>query len=343
MNKADLLAESQSHLAYNATNINIPKDNKLNIYMGIGFWSAQNGLSLGLPVDVMQMLLSAVVLRSQIEEVNPGKPSKVVILLADSMAIREGADKDKVFELVSLYKKCLSPLLALLNMTANSEVILSSKLEEAKEYQAALQLLDQDPVMQTLKSNATHYAYIRTQTAITHYLHTHQDVGVKVGWINKASSRQLNNHSTSPIKSWDEMRFDRIYRSICQNSTLQCLYAKAGLKQHIRPGQGGRLQMQVHEGCPYTAYEEDRRYIIQTDHQLDIKKICWLKKRVAAQWKCVANVCSDLRQLKIVNDKILPVNCIQKSHDVTTVYRMLNYWSNILEPSEQPQKAKSTI
>lgn len=104
VNISETLSKWLSLLTYNGNSIITPKDN-LNIYMGIGLWSVRDGLSESLPIDVMQMLLSATVMRSQIMEANHGKSSKVILLIADSMAIREGAEKEKVSQLVRIYKK----------------------------------------------------------------------------------------------------------------------------------------------------------------------------------------------------------------------------------------------
>src|ERR1700733_12668748 len=96
VNISETLTQGLSLLTYNGDNIITPKDNQLNIFMGIGLWSVRDGLSEGLPIDVMQMLLSATMMRSQILEANRGKSSKIIVLIADSMAVREGADKERV-------------------------------------------------------------------------------------------------------------------------------------------------------------------------------------------------------------------------------------------------------
>lgn len=70
INTTRILSQGLSLLTYNRDNIITPKDNQLNIFMGIGLWSVRDGLSEGLPIDVMQMLLSATMMRSQILEAN---------------------------------------------------------------------------------------------------------------------------------------------------------------------------------------------------------------------------------------------------------------------------------
>lgn len=318
--RTEILSQSLASLTYNGGSLKIPKEQKLNIYMGIGLWSAKDGLTTALPVDVMQMLLSATVLRTQISEANPGKQSNVILLIADSMAVNEGADQYKVAEIVSLYKKCLDPLLGLLNLKEHAEIMLSSDLEGTGEYQATLHSLKSSKILQQLEGDGQHYNYICTQTAITQCLYAKRDVGVKVGWLLKSSGEKLNDRSDPA--SWDELKFDRLHQAICPDSTIQSLYARAGMKQ------GRRQDIQIEEGCPYTAYEKDSRYVVQTQNKRDISTICPLQKRVAAQWQGVADVCTRLREMQIVSDRILPDPCIHPTNNVVTVYRMLNHWSN---------------
>lgn len=343
LNTTEMLSQSLSLLTYNGDNIKTPKGNQLNMYMGIGLWSKKDGLSEGLPVDVMQMLLSATILRSQIKEANIDKPSKVIILIADSMAIREGAEGEKVSQLVLLYKKSLQSLLDLLNVKDSSEIVLSSDLEKDTEYQTTLKSLEQSSILEQLrKEDEAHYAYIRTQTAITLYMHTRRNVGIKVGWICADSGNQLRDRKIEPksLKNWDELKFDRWCEAICPDSTIQCLYAKAGMKQ----SKHGK-DVSVSEGCPYTAYVRDQRYIVQTHNKKEIKAICSLQKRVASHWKDVAKVCSNLMQTKIASGSLLPVDCIKKSNDIATVYNMLNHWSNasMLSSGKEASNTDSTL
>jgi hypothetical protein len=285
--------------------------------MGIGFWSVKHGLSEGLPVDVMRMLLAAAILRLQILEGNPEKKSKVILLLADSMAIKEGAEENKVVKIVSLYKKSLEPLVDLLGLKASSEILLSSDLEENEVNQKTLESIKQSETLKEIKKeDKVHYAYIRTQTAITEYMNNCEGVGIKIGWICKESSKQLSNSviSLKSINQWDELTFDLLHKLICPNSTVQCVYTKAGW----------RLSG---EKCPYTAFSKDQRITINTRNKRNI--IYPPEKRVVANWKGVVKVCTNLIQAKKINDKLLLKDCIKENNDKATVCNMLNYWINI--------------
>lgn len=328
-NETGILSQSLASITYNGSSLNIPQDKKLNIYMGIGLWSARDGLSTNLPVDIMQMLLSAAVLRSQIREANPEKNSKVILLIADSMAVREGADRYKVAQIALVYQKAIAQLLDLLNLQECAEIILSSDLEASDKFRQTHQLIESSDVIRSY-TDETSRNYVCTQTAITHYFHTYRDVGVKVGWIMQSSSQKLKDPVIDELP-WDELKFDRLHQIICRTSTIQCLYAKAGLKQK-RTGQS----VEVNEGCPYTAYENDFRMVVQLEKQkeraeaaaLPVKSRQAVNKRIAKQWKEVAKVCSALKAMQIVSDRLLPDSCIVKNQDVKTVCNMLDHWSN---------------
>lgn len=314
-----------SEVTYNGNSIKVPEENHLNIFMGIGVWSSGDGLSQGLPIDVMQMLLSATIMRSQIIEANPGKSSKVIILLADSMATREGAGIEDVARLIHIYKRSLEPLLELLNIKESSEIILSSELEGQTEYDEVVASVESSHTIQRLKEESPlHYAYVRTQTAITRYMERHRDAGIKVGWIYEESSREVNGRTRAEVlKRWDELKFDRWCEEILEDSSMQYLYTKSGLKQ---PKHGKNVA--VREGCPYTAYEQDNRYILQTESPKDIKDTLSLQKSVKDRWIGVARVCSYLIQERLVDCRLLPDDCIRRNNQIATIYNMLNYWVN---------------
>lgn len=332
INTAEVLSQGLSILTYNGNNIAPLQDHQLNIFMGIGLWSVRDGLSKGLPVDVMQMLLSAALMRSQIMGANQGRSSKVIILIADSMAIREGAEQEKVSLLVRIYKKSLETLLDLLSIKESSEIILSSELESSNPYKEVLKSVKNSQIVRQLKEeDETHYAYIRTQVAITRYMSIHGQAGIKVGWIFAESSKQLQGRATAQsLKPWDELKFDRWCVEICPDSTMQYLYTKAGLKQS-----GNDKKISVSEGCPYTAYPRDQRYIVRTQDKKDIKTICPIQKRTASHWKDIAELCSNLIKAHLVHRELLSENCIKNSNVIGTVYNMLNHWTN---PPDLPMR-----
>lgn len=105
MNIQDVNAKDLSLVTYNSGSLKASNPGHSHIYVGIGLWSKRNHLSEGLPVDVMHMLLAAKLV--QVTHTN----AKVVILIADSMAIREGADSIQTEQIVLIYKKAWSACL----------------------------------------------------------------------------------------------------------------------------------------------------------------------------------------------------------------------------------------
>lgn len=323
---SDVLSQGLSQITYNGNGLVTPKDSRLNIFMGLGLWSMDHGLSEGLPIDVMSMLLSATLMRTKIMETNLGSSSKIILLLADSMAVREGAEKEKVLKVVEVYKKSLLPLLDLLNIKESSEFVLSSELETSQQYLEVVESIESSQVVQQLREeDEKHYAYIRTQTAIASYMNSYRQVGIKVGWIYADSESSIcRSLSSQELKRWDELKFDRWCAEICKDVKMEYLYARAGVKQ-IRTGKSINLL----EGCPYTAYATDQRYVIQTLAKKDITTIARVTKGVAARWHRVAEVCSGLMGSHIVQGGLLPEGCLQKEHAINTVLNMLNHWINL--------------
>lgn len=317
----NILSQGLDVITYNSNKIKIPKD-KPHIYMGIGLYSKRDGLSEALPIDVMQMLLPAKMMSLQIKEANLGKPSRVIILIADSMAIREGAKQEQVSKLTEIYKKSLMCLLDLLDMTDDSEIVLSSELEKCTEYQKTFKSIENSEPVRLLKiKDPAHCAYIISQTANTICMNEYRNVGIKVGWIRAESNKQLNSCvSPESLKSWDELSFDLRCGAIRPDLKIQYLYTRAGLNQSRR----GKYT-NVSEGCPYTAYH-GARYVVRPGDKGNIITTYRLQKRVSKPWRRLAEVCWSLMQENVVSNTLLPKDCIQKNHAIATVYNMLNHW-----------------
>lgn len=325
------LSQSLSLLTYNGDQICIPTGKKLNLYMGIGLWSHLDHLSMGLPIDVIQMLLSAAILRLKIVDANPLKSSKIIILIADSMAVKEGAEQIQVNAITSIYQQCLEPLLTLLSIKEWTSIILSSQLEKEPFYQETLQVISQTKAVQEYAGDREHYHYICTQSAITQTMSLYQDVGIKVGWIHKNSVKHLNNHNLDQLKNWDELKFD----TICKISgcAVQYLYAKAGLKLISKPE-----NIEIREGCPYTAYSGHYRYVIISEGN-DFKEIDKPLSRVAKHWMPIIQACLLLKSIDVLNAKTLPEK-VHMTNNTVAVQQCLSYWVNLLVDSEETKENK---
>lgn len=321
LNLSTQICHGLNALTYNGDALS-PIDSHPNIYMGLGLWSVKDGLSQGLPVDVMQMLLAAALMRLKTMASSP-IPCKVVILIADSMAEREGAEREAIQRITSIYRESLTALLNTLKL--DYEILLASEIEITKEFGAALAKVDSSPLMQTIiRTDSLHCRYIRSETAISLYMHDYLKVGIKVGWMEKSAGEAfLKKSDLCSAGTWNERRFDRLFDAISHGTSLQYLYARAGLKQRAY----GK-QVNIKEGCPYTAYPEDRRYVIQTERMQELKAVSYVKKKTGAHWQEVAAVCDGLIQAEAAYPELLPIDCLQKNNVRGTVYRMLNHWVN---------------
>jgi hypothetical protein len=306
-NNQEILSRSLVELTYNGEDLMRElRGLRSNIYMGLGLWSKKNGLSQGLPVDVMQMLLPAAVLRQAMLEAHPLCDSRIIILIAESMAIREGANRDQVSKIVELYKKSLERLLEMLNIRQCTEIVLTSSIEQTTDFEAIRTSLEgKKTVKEMRRKDPDHCIYQITQTAMSYYMHLNQNVGIKVGWsLNKAGS-------------WDEPRFDKVYAKIFPESNLKYLYVKAGVKLINADWRGG---------CPYTAFKDDSSCIVQIEGDAKIDRSYCDQALVKNHWKGVAKLCSDLATASFVNASILPEDCIRED-DISTIHRLLNHWA----------------
>ncbi len=175
-------------LVWNGDEITMPEEGSRNCYMGLGMWSRTSGLSVGLPIDVIHMLVLAKVATRWM-----GDKSKLYILIADGMAISEGADPEEVRKITEIYKRSLQPYIDMLFLKA--KIVCFSDIE-------------------TLIGISE--SYTARQTAVTKFMKMRKGVGVKIGW---KTTLPFSEHC------WDERRFDKI-----TGRDLQYLYSKAGLK-----------------------------------------------------------------------------------------------------------------
>lgn len=251
-------------LTHNVLNPLEKNSKKNNIYMGIGIWSKKNGLSEGLPVDIIKMLLAAKVAALTLHS------RRVIILIPDSMAKNEGADQKEVDKIILVYRKCLASLIDLLNMNDCAEIMLSSKLEKKEEYIKTHANMAASESVKKLKCKSEHKYYIATQSTITQHMHLHENVGVKIGWV-KAKGIPLiaKDEELSDLSRYDELEFDLIYKGLCPESRMQYLYVDAGSKHLIKQG-----AINYQEAPPYTAFSADHRYTMQTSIQKSIVDTC---------------------------------------------------------------------
>lgn len=328
LNSATLsnLTRQLSCMSLNAEQANPPCEYN-HIFLGIGLWSAIEHLTTGLPVDVMPMLLSATLQRAKILCQKPETESKLIILIADSMAVAEGAAVEEVALRVEQYQQALLSLLELLNMLPHTEIILSSQLIEDSNYQEMLKEIEAHEVSTQLQiHDALHYRYIVTQVTITEYLHRYAQVGTKVGWIDKKSTPSLlTSNSAEGIPNWNELKFDLYYKKMFPESQMVFLYTQAGIKFKSQ----GRDAV-IEEACPYTAFPSWKRYLVLAEQPTQrVKEVFPVNKGVARKWKDVITACENLKgTCPGLLPNVLPEDYVHAQNDVVNTEKVLDYWVN---------------
>lgn len=197
------------------------------------------------------------------------------------------------------------PLLDLLNLKDSAEILLCSELNNNPNYNACYEnTVKKIERIAEYRDDIDHRDYITTQTAITEYLHSCQDVGIKVGWRMPDIVPKPGSQPKKEESKWDEERFDNIYQSIYSDSKLQILHAKSGLRI--------TKDNTCWSECPYTGFEGDNRLILQHSTIINIKK--W-NKTITNHWKDVAEGCLALRKIEAVSNNILPIECMHRTKE----------------------------
>lgn len=232
---------------------------KKNITVGFGFVSHNNGLSMGVPIDIYTMLLTAEDARRQVIE----EGAKVHVLIGDHFAFESHhqscEDISKVRKIRDKYIKKIKHILINLGVEQHyvfhlsSEIIISeaykslrAELEEQVEKINDFVQVDIEPKEMISKKgkhiistdtweilNPTLYSrydqsnrkYFLDQTAIFRYMFEKQGCGIKVSWAKAHQSSKI-----SRSVSFDEPHFDRFYRDLYfdHEARLSFIYTKPG-------------------------------------------------------------------------------------------------------------------
>lgn len=299
---------------YNHQDINVSRT-LCNIKVGLGMWSRRYGLSEGLPIDVIQMLLSAAAMRHKIIMANPGRDSKIYILIADSLAFEEGANPNKLNIVQNAYIDAINKILRLLKIDKHTEIILSSTLVHKVEFQQLVQELRTHTLFDKEVADGDHFHYMLQQTALTQFFHTHYQVGVKLGWIYKSTRVLLKTFA--PASKWDEYFFDYTHRTIFGNvNTLQYLYAKAGIKQ--------TNEGQAEETVPYIGFKKDYRLFLTEP----VTRISKIPKMVVTHWTGIANACKAMADVGLFGKELIPESIFHPRNNVATILNFINHLQN---------------
>lgn len=313
-----LLSELAYPIASMTPKFDIPTGKKLNMYMGVGFWSHDNGLSCGLPVDIIRMILIAFISRHLIQLENPGQNCCLIVLLADAMAEKDGANKDELALKIQEYTEDLKKLLHLLNMENYTKILLASEVMKSESYLTTQIALQGEAVMKELENDKDHYHYIVSELALTQYFYENHNVGLKIGWIYEAEGK-ADQSGDGNIKGWDELKFDTWHARVYPK-TVKYLYSKAGLKQKMI---GNRAD--ITEACPYLAFPENHRLLLRPDQEFKMK----MYEKITKRWAEVYQVCLELYEKEMVDAIFFPPECVKENNIKASVQNLLKYWMNI--------------
>lgn len=237
--------------------LNIKISEPYNIVIGIGMWSKKYGISRGLPIDVLNMLLAAIAIQKECNKI--GIVSKIYILLADSLLL-DAVKKDlryseeKALQTVQYYEQTFCNLFRMLSIE-NVILIQSSKLEKEQNYNAIITDLEKnEKFVDISKNDPDHYKYFVAQTAIIKYFEGICGVKIKISW------HCFGNEYT-------ELAFDKLYKSVLPEFDISFIYTLSGLAKEQGCTQGK---------SPYADYQGNEVVLLDnTKKKVENGSVCF--------------------------------------------------------------------
>jgi hypothetical protein len=197
-----------------------------SIYYGTGL-TTPNAISVGLPFDVLGMMLTAEKLRKA------GEFDKVYHHIADTHAkTNEWIDDEQVDIVAEEAISTLERIKQNLGLDA-FEFVRSSSFDTSEEYQALIDTFD----------SSGEHEYVRREMADMEWYRSHEDVRLKLGWIIQSSETDMG---------FDERRFDREYLKF-HPGQMSFVYTKPG-----RTFDTSRPKV-----SPYISVDGERRLVLR--------------------------------------------------------------------------------
>lgn len=207
-------------------------DNKINVFLGIGLWSKVHGLSLGLPIDVLLMLITADRLRNQMDS----GAGNIYLLIADSLAMESISDcpGTTLGDVLIRRDQTIQIIKQVCNTLKIKRVIIefSSIIAKDEGYQKTEGIILSNEKYKNLvqkdkELGSTTQNYILKQTALVAFYSSMRNCGLKISWCHDA--RTINNGVNSETR--DEPWFDAYYRQICGDSMpIGFVYTHSGMQ-----------------------------------------------------------------------------------------------------------------
>lgn len=203
-----------------------------SIYYGTGL-TTPNAISVGLPFDVLGMMLTAERLR------RAGQFETVIHHIADTHAkTNDWINEAAVDSLAAETKKTLESVKSGLGLD-NFEIILSSTFDTTSEYKAILEAYE----------DSEEAEYVKRELADITWYKAHKDLRLKTSWIIQAKETELG---------FDERRFDREFLRYHPDG-LSFVYTKPGRTHDpSRP-----------KASPYISIEGEERLLIRPNQNVE--------------------------------------------------------------------------
>jgi hypothetical protein len=197
-----------------------------SIYYGTGL-TTPNAISVGLPFDVLGMMLTAEKLRKA------GEFDKVYHHIADTHAkTNDWIDDEQVDAVAENAILTLERVKQNLGLDA-FEFVRSSSFDTSDEYKALVETFD----------SSVEHEYVRREMADMEWYRIHEDVRIKLGWIIQSSETDMG---------FDERRFDKEYLKF-HPGQMSFVYTKPGRTfDTSRP-----------KASPYISIDGERRLVLR--------------------------------------------------------------------------------
>jgi hypothetical protein len=196
-----------------------PQDEgKSNIFLGVGLWSKTHGLTAGIPIDILSMIITADKLRKQIDPLR----SKIYLFIADNFALESRSNHPEISEKAILEQrdKTIQVINELCQLLKIENVVIEDSriLKDCDLYQEIAQEAAQKhhALFAGKELEKTTENYVIKQTALIGYYSAKKNCALKISWC--FDPHKIGTHSKLIIeqgiatKSYDELWFDAYYQ-----------------------------------------------------------------------------------------------------------------------------------
>lgn len=215
----------------------LPKENqdtKKNVFVGFGLWSKSHGLTTGLPIDILGMIITADQIRNQLD-----KTGTIYIYVADNLALEARTDNPDILEedIITKRDQIIQRTNELCTWLHIENVVIedSRALTNSPTYQEIVRAVKAShsnsriPELEPTTEN-----YVLKQTALIGFYQSERNCAAKISWC--FDEKIIPNESTQIIqkglanKNFDELWFDAFYQLyLGQSHPIGFIYTHPGI------------------------------------------------------------------------------------------------------------------